>query len=142
MKYLPVVLAAIVSFPVIADDQPNSLEWTVASIDANRKLDVADTSIARVKGLLAAAQDIYRTPQSKLADMAARAKKIAKDKKLDVTIAELLDFALIACETKCTETDFSENVTRYIIARSSARQTHHQATHGIVIWDNLNKRLK
>lgn len=139
MKFVVVLIALFACVASAAPEPP--LEVKVASIDAGKWIDPSDTSVARIKALLGNAQAIYATPQTELADISARVKEMAKQKGLTVSIGELLDFALIACETKCTKKQFADSLTNYMLARSTAGQSHHQATRGFVILSNLEKRL-
>jgi len=120
----------------------DSLEYKVASIDAGKFIPESDLSITRIKGLLIAAEDVYGTPKQQVADYVVNAHEVAKQKGADVGVADLLDFALIACDVKCTQDNLVEYLTKYTTVRITSGQTHHQATHGIVILNNLEKRLK
>ncbi|HSC75814.1 MAG TPA: hypothetical protein VLB90_06230 [Pseudomonadales bacterium] len=140
MKVIFAILAIVFSSTVFAQAD-SSLEYKVASIDAGKWIEKNDTSVERIRGLLSSAEKIYGLPQEKLADMAARTKDIAKEKQLAVTIAELLDWSLIACDVKCQDKEFAENMTAYVIVRTSSGQTHHQAIHSLAILQNAEKRL-
>ncbi len=120
----------------------NSLEYKVASIDAGKNIPENDLTIGRARNLLDAAEPVYSLPKGRIADIAAKSQEIAKDRGLSVKISDLLDWSLIACDTKCTETQLSEYLSAYIITRTTAGQTHHQAIHGLVILNNLNRRLE
>lgn len=140
MKFIVWIFAAFMPcFALGAAEAP--LEVKVASIDAGKWVDPSDTSVPRIKALLGSVQSVYALPQTEIADIAAKTKGIANSKKLVVTISELLDFALIICETKCTKKQLVEYLSNYVVARSTTGQSHHQATHGLVILSNLEKRL-
>ncbi|MBF4991090.1 hypothetical protein [Methylophilus sp. QUAN] len=146
-KYLVAVLIVVVlSACKKPEDKKteisNSLEYKVASIDAGKFLPESDLSIARVNGLLNAAEEVYATPKQQVADFVVNAHEVAKQHGAAIGAAELLDFALIACDVKCTKDNLVDYLTRYTTVRITSGQTHHQATHSVVILNNLEKRLK
>jgi len=137
-----VVLSACKKAEETKTEVSNSLEYKVASIDAGKFIPESDLSIARVKVLLAAAEDVYGTPKQQVADFVVNAHEVAKQQGAAVGVIDLLDFALIACDVKCTKDNLVDYLTRYTTVRITSGQTHHQATHSVVILNNLEKRLK
>jgi hypothetical protein len=110
----------------------------MASIDAGRLVDPRDTSVARMKVLLKETASVYRIEPIRVADMAAALKRVTTEHGSPVTIAEALDWALIACEHICSEKDLSENMAVYASSRKIG-QTHHHAVHGLVILKYVAK---
>jgi hypothetical protein len=119
----------------------NSLEYKVALIDAEKNIPESDLTISRAKQLLDATEPVFGLSKDRIADIAAKSRELAKERGLYVKITELLDWALIACDKKCTETQLVEFMSTYIMSRATTGQTHHQAIHGLVILNNLTKPL-
>jgi len=114
------------------------LELKVASVDAGYLLDSSDSAVARMRSLLNAIAEVYRIKPIRAADMAAALKKYSGEHGRPVTIAEALDWALIACEHICSEKELAQNMAEYAASRNTG-QTHHQAIHGLVILKYLAK---
>lgn len=118
----------------------DSLEYKVASIDAGRWIEKNDTSVTHISILLDETSKIFDLSKMNLADMAAKGKRIAREKGVDVSISQILEASLIICEKKCSPNRFNEIISSYIVTRSITKQTHYQAIHGIVILNNLEKK--
>lgn len=120
-----------------ADDQ---MEYRVATIDAGGYIGSSDTSLARIKTLLTEVQRVYKIPQQKAADSAAYMKNTAAKSGVRIAAADVLDFALIACDTSCTSDEYKDNLLQYVQVRiSPLRPTHQEATHALLLINYVAK---
>lgn len=116
------------------------LEYKVATVEAGKYISPNDTSVARIKKLLADVQRVYNVPQEKAAEFAFRIKDAAGKGEIQVPIVDVLDFALIACDTKCTFDEYKENIIQYGELRIAPHHpTHQEATHGLLILNYVAK---
>ncbi|MDP2786630.1 MAG: hypothetical protein Q8O79_00925 [Pseudomonadota bacterium] len=130
---------ALMGFFGCANAASESLEYGMAVIDAGAYVPKTDTSVERAKSLLSAVSKVYRVNQQQAADMAAMGKNLANEKGLNATMAELLDWSLVACDVTCTKADLASFISLYIATRAETRKTHHQTVHGLLILKYIAK---
>lgn len=121
--------------------RPVTLEHQVATLDAGTWIPEGDTSVARIRSLLADVRRIYAVEPARAADMSQEARNQAKREGLATTNADLLDFTLAACESTCTEHAFVDALSTYIVVRSTTGQSHQQAVRGFILVSNIAKRV-
>lgn len=115
------------------------LEYQVAVIEAGKYVAPTDSSVARAKALLLEVSKIYGISQTQAADIAAKIKSIVQKDGVNLSMLELFDWALIACEAKCTLDQYRDYLSLYASTRLSGAQTHHQAVHGLLILEFVAK---
>ena len=115
---------------VYAENEP--LEYKVAIIDAGKYIPQTDSSVSRARGLLTTASKVYLVTPIQAADVAAKGKEIGGKSGISVSIAEILDGALVSCDSVCSLDQLRDFVASYITIRQATGQTHHQAVHGLL----------
>lgn len=139
-KLAILLLACASAHIAIAGPADDPLEYKVATIDAGRYIGSTDTSVARIKKLLTDVQRVYKTSPEDSANAAVFIKNTAAKSGVQVSTADVLDFALIACDTKCTFDEYKDNLIQYVQLRIAPhRPTHQEATHGFLILNYVAK---
>lgn len=133
MKVSAFVFMLCLSLSWAANSAEQALEYQVAVIDAGKYIAPTDSSVGRAKALLSATAKVYRVTPSQAADVAAKGKELSHKSGLDVAVTEILDGALIVCDTVCSLDQLRNFVAYYVTTRQATGQTHHQAVHGFLI---------
>lgn len=139
MKYLAIIVLYVLFGTLSAHAGNDSLEYKTAVIDAGAYIPPTDTSVARAKMLLDGAAKAYRVTPMQAADVAAKGKELAGKSGIQVGMLDILDGALIVCETRCSLDQLRDFVAYYVTIRQSSRQTHQQAVRGLLILNYTAK---
>ncbi len=137
-KKSALIALAISCLPAFAAN--DSWEYKLATIDVGKFIPESDTSVARIRGLLIETQRVYKIDPTKAGDQAVLLKTEVAKKGTSISVADVLDFALIACDTKCTPDEYTDNIVQYAqIRMATHRPTHQQATHAFLIISYVAK---
>lgn len=142
MKMAVVTIAMLMSLVAGALGAGEPMEYKVAVIDAGLYLPQTDSSVDRARRLLVAVSKIYGITPERAADMAAKVKQIAQKEGIGISVLDLFDWSLVACERTCTDRDLADFLAMYATARSKAGQTHHQTMRGLLLITQAAKGMK
>lgn len=137
MRYLTMLFMLIgLAGHVRADE---TLEYKIAVIDAGKYVLPTDSSISRAKTLVTGLATCYQVPPQKAADMSVKARRMAKERSALLSLLDIMDAALIACDEKGNAQALAEALAQYVTVREASGQTHQQAVHGLLILNYIAK---